>query len=83
MRISAISTLIHLSLAILASFMFKLVATPLSSGFALGAFSCFFNPFLSYVCGSVGAMNQILRHNDFNAKMYTSEKRSCRYFAFV
>jgi hypothetical protein len=35
-----------------------------------------------WFCGSAGALNQVMRHNDFNAKMYTSEKRSCRYFAF-
>jgi len=29
--------------------------------------------------GSAGAVNQILRHKDFDVKSYPSEKRSCRY----
>ena len=79
-RIAVISMMFLWSRAIPASFMCKLVAMPPFSG-ALPCFiSCILPSFLVFF-DSLGAVNQVLRHRDFDVKTFPSSRRSCRYSA--
>ena len=80
-RSAAISMKFPWSLVIPAYFMFKLVAMPLFTGSLLRAIRVPFSHFALMLCGSLGAVNQVLRHRDFDVKTYPSSSRSCRYGA--